>query len=78
MYTVNDLLQMAISEIHALEDGEKFTLKDLYKGYVWNRITRGDRIALGTLFLNFAKTENEIKLLGKSNSGQQSYQKIIL
>ena len=75
MYNINDLFETAKKEVDYLHYGEIFLVKDLYKGYEWNRISRGDRIALGTLFLNFAKTRDDIKLLGKSKSGQQSYKK---
>lgn len=75
MYDVNELLSIAQNEINELERDEIFTVKELYKGYLWNRISRGDRITLGTLFLNFAKTRKDIKLLGKNKSGQQSYKK---
>ncbi|HCM14283.1 MAG TPA: hypothetical protein DHW85_14010 [Lachnospiraceae bacterium] len=34
-----------------LNDGEVFMIKDLYKGYMWNRIQIKDRLLLGTLFL---------------------------
>lgn len=78
MYTVNYCLDMATAEIDKLEYDEIFTLKDLFKGYEWNRISRGDRIALGTMFLNYAKANKAILLLGKSKSGQQRYKKIDL
>lgn len=73
MKDVNAWLDLAKNEIINLKVDEVFTLKDLYKGYQWNRISRGDRIMLGTLFLNFAKSTKNIHHLGKNNSGQQSY-----
>lgn len=76
MSDVNQMFNIAVGEIEKLEHNEVFTLRDLYKGYEWNRISRGDRITLGTLFLNFAKSNLNIELLGKNNSGQQSYKKI--
>ena len=75
MYNINELLEIGKVEIDKLEHNEIFTVKELYKGYLWNRISRGDRITLGTLFLNFAKTRKDIELLGKNKSGQQSYKK---
>ena len=33
MLNINDLLQIAIEETVNLEPGEKFLLKDLFKGY---------------------------------------------
>lgn len=45
-------MEEAIRETENLNDGEVFLVKDLFKGYVWNRIPRKDRLLLGTLFLN--------------------------
>ena len=56
MKTVNDLLEQAISETLNLNNNEVFLLKDLFKGYEWNRISRGDRLLLGTLFLNYVNS----------------------
>ncbi|MDI9540906.1 MAG: single-stranded DNA-binding protein, partial [Bacillota bacterium] len=50
--------------------------KDLFKGYVWNRIPRKDRLLLGTLFLNYVnKMEGNIKAIEKTSSNQQRYKK---
>ena len=51
MSDVNKLLDEAIKETENLHEGEVFLVKDLFKGYVWNRIPRKDRLLLGTLFL---------------------------
>ena len=74
MKTVNDLLEIAKAEISYLSSGEVFLLRDLFKGYEWNRISRSDRLLLGTLFLNSVKT-NEVGVLPieKTSSGQQRY-----
>ena len=55
MPNVNDLLSKAINETARLNKGETFIVRDLFKGYEWNRISRGDRLLLGTLFLNYVK-----------------------
>lgn len=44
MIDVNELLEEAIRETENLNDGEVFLVKDLFKGYVWNRIPRKDRL----------------------------------
>lgn len=80
MLNINDLLQIAIEETVNLEPGEKFLLKDLFKGYEWNRILRKDRLLLGTLFLNYVNSkENDkcIKTVEKTSSNQQKYEKIV-
>ena len=43
---------MGGSQIY-LTAGEKMSVRDLFKGYEWNRISRSDRLLLGTLFLNY-------------------------
>ena len=58
---VNTLLDNAIAELQNLEDGEYFLIRDLFRGYEWNRIPRSDRLLLGTLFLNHINT-NPTKL----------------
>ena len=69
---------MAIKEADNLFDGEEFLVKDLFKGYEWNRIPRKDRLLLGTLFLNYVnKTNNEIIAVEKTSSNQQKYKRII-
>lgn len=71
------LLSQAIKELKNLQPGEKFLVKDLFKGYEWNRIGKGDRLTLGTLFLNYVNSTSSAKVsvLGKTSSNQQEYQK---
>ena len=75
MDDINLLLDKALAEVANLKDGEEFTLRDLFKGYEWNRISRGDRITLGTIFLNHVKKDSEIEHIGKNASGQWTYKK---
>lgn len=77
MFDVNKLLEEAIIETENLNDGEVFLLKDLFKGYRWNRIPRKDRILLGTLFLNQVNQMNSrLQAVEKTSSNQQRYMKI--
>lgn len=77
MGDVNEFLAQAIKETKNLNEGEVFLVKDLFKGYVWNRIPRKDRLLLGTLFLNYInKMEGNIKAIEKTSSNQQRYKKI--
>lgn len=74
MKTVNDLLEQAISETLNLNNNEVFLLKDLFKGYEWNRISRGDRLLLGTLFLNYVNSlGTHLHPIEKTSSKQQKY-----
>jgi hypothetical protein len=78
MPNVNALLDIAKNEISNIDPGEIFLLRDLFKGYEWNRISRSDRLLLGTLFLNYINTANdEVTPIEKTSSGQQRYAKTI-
>lgn len=51
MIDVNELLEEAIRETENLNDGEVFLVKDLFKGYVWNRNTqKGSTSAWNVIF----------------------------
>jgi hypothetical protein len=77
MPTVNELLDKAKAELSNLLSGVVFLLRDLFKGYEWNRISRSDRLLLGTLFLNYIKSDNLCVVpIDKTSSGQQRYSKI--
>lgn len=75
--SVNDLLEYAKSEISNLNQGEEFLLKDLFLGYKWDRIKKGDRTRLGIMFLQYAQAEgeSEIQILNKTPQNQQMYAK---
>ena len=76
MQEANMLLEQALRETANLKPGEIFLVKDLFRGYEWNRISRGERLLLGTLFLNYIKSHlADINVLDKTSSGQQRYAK---
>lgn len=78
MPDVNVLLNKAIKETENLKDGEIFLVKDLFKGYLWNRIPIKDRLLLGTLFLNHVHGVNcNLQATEKTSSHQQKYIKKI-
>lgn len=75
---VNKLLDYAILEAIKINKDEVFLVKDLFKGYEWNRIPRKNRLLLGTLFLNYiTKEERAIIPIEKTSSRQQKYKKIV-
>jgi hypothetical protein len=74
MDDVNALLKTAVSETKNLKEGESFLIKDLLKGYLWNRIPRGDRLLFGSMFLSYIISHDcNISVLDKGASGQQRY-----
>lgn len=76
MYDVNALLEEAIGETRQLKSGEVFLVRDLFKGYLWNRIPRGDRLLLGSLFLSsIGSNDHQVSVHDKGVSGQQRYRR---
>lgn len=75
MLNANELLEIAKYETKNLISGEVFLLRDLFKGYEWNRIPRTNRLLLGTLFLNYIKSTDTVGVvpIEKTSSGQQKY-----
>lgn len=74
-----DCLTIAIEEIHQLSIGEEFLVKDLFKGYEWNRLAIGERRTLGSLFLNEVKhgcLKDSVEVVKKSSANQQIYIKL--
>jgi hypothetical protein len=72
------LLQQALTELANLQPGEVFLVRDLFKGYEWNRISRANRLKLGTMFLAQVTAQGasySIKVLNKTSANQQQYQK---
>lgn len=75
--TAQEMFDKAIQELDCLEKGDMFIVKDLFKGYIWNKQERSERLLLGSLFLNYVKQNLEtFKLLEKNSSGQQRYEKL--
>lgn len=74
-----ECLNKAIKEIPYLNSNEEFLIRDLFKGYEWNRLEIGDRRQLGSIFQNSVKN-GELKglvVMGKkSTSNQQIYIKL--
>jgi hypothetical protein len=77
MYNVNELLDKAIKETDNLNDGEVFLVRELFIGYIWNRILHKDRLLLGILFLNYVnKATSNLLAIKKTSSNQQRYKKV--
>lgn len=74
---MNPLLSAALNELSNLNSGEVFLVKELFKGYEWNRFSKSERLTLGTLFVNEVRTNPSINVteLDKTSSHQQKYRK---
>lgn len=72
--TANELLAEAIRELDHVHSGDVFIVKDLFQGIRWNKFPKKERLLLGTLFLNYIKTERtDIEPKDKNGSNQQKY-----
>jgi len=76
MGDMNSLLKTSIDETGYVWEGETFLVKNLFKGYEWNRIPKGARFMLGSMFLSYIGTHGcKVSVADKGASGQQRYQK---
>lgn len=76
------LRDIAITTLSDVLPGEVFIMKDLFKGFEWARLPQGTRIKLGSLFLQYAKSDEGelvVEVLegkdGKTLQNQQKYRK---
>lgn len=73
---LDDLFKMAQDAIKELKSEEQFLLKDLFRGFEWNRIKKSDRTKLGGLFFSYANAgESEITVIKKTPQNQWLYEK---
>lgn len=70
------IIKQAWQETKNLKEGEVFLLKDLFKGYKWNRITTERRSSLGRAFLEKVHNKNSVEAIEKTSSHQQQYRKL--
>nr|WP_172692233.1 DUF1413 domain-containing protein [Paeniclostridium sordellii]AUO31856.1 hypothetical protein [Paeniclostridium sordellii] len=78
---MNKLLAHCIKEIEYIHEEEVFTVKDLFKGYVWNRLSTGKRRNIGYIFKNYIyenKDLNIVHILKNQNvkESKMQYKKI--
>jgi len=75
--SLQDLFEIAKDTLNELTKDEEFVVKDLFRGFEWNRIA-GNRNKLGSMFFNFAGIEG-VKIIfpmGKTPQNQQKYRKL--
>jgi len=76
MIELNELLLRAEKETEHINEGEIFLLKDLFKGYEWNRVSLKNQLIFAFLFF-VNSTSGSIVAFEKTSSKQQKYKKII-
>ena len=70
------IIKKAWQETKNLKEGEVFLLKDLFKGYKWNRLETEMRSSLGRLFLEKVQNKKSVEAIEKTSSHQQQYRKL--
>ena len=60
------IIKKAWQETKNLKEGEVFLLKDLFKGYKWNRLEMEMRSSLGRLFLEKVQKKKSVEAIEKS------------
>jgi hypothetical protein len=75
---LSDLLTIAKTTVKELQPSEQFIVRDLFRGFEWNRIQKGDRTRLGAAFHVWALAggKSSLKPLGKTPQNQQIYEKL--
>lgn len=76
--SLQELFDLSVHSLIDVEKDETFIVRDLFRGFEWNRIARGNRTKLGSMFFAFAqgKGANDIVPIGKTPQNQQIYRKI--
>lgn len=74
--SLQDLFDEAINTLSDLNTGEVFIVKQLFRGFEWERIPRGNRTKLGAMFFAYANNKGAkiLKPLGKTPQNQQKYE----
>lgn len=76
--SLDELMEYAKKSLQEVESGDgEFVLRDLFRGFEWNRIRKGNRTKLGSMFLSFAQHDGAmtIEATEKTSQNQQKYKR---
>lgn len=76
--SLEELIQIVNETLSDVESGEEFIVKDLFRGFEWNRIPKAMRTKLGSMILSMAengKLSQNIEPIRKTPQNQQVYKK---
>lgn len=75
---VNAWIQRAIEEVEQLSSSKKFEVKDLFNGFEWQTLSKGDRIKFGKFFKGEVidgRVPNVV-FLDRGKNNHSKYQKV--
>lgn len=74
--SLKELFNEAVATLNEINfEDKEFVVRDLFRGFEWNRIPKGTRTKLGSMFFEYAKSPSNslITPLGKTAQNQQLY-----
>lgn len=76
--TLQNLFEISKNTISDLKTNEVFIVKELFRGFEWNRISESSHVQLGSKFFNYANNDGSvhIEVLDKTLKNQQKYKKL--
>lgn len=72
-------MKKAKDAVNNLQTGSEFTLKELFQGFEWEQLSKGNRIALGKYFKNevkCGKVDGVIYIAKNSNNSSKYMKKL--
>lgn len=75
----DELIEMALYRLTEVRFGQVFVLKDLFEGYFWNQLSKGDRLGFGKYFKNKVALQQipYVRHIGKAKNNSAQYIKEI-
>lgn len=76
--SLTDLFNIVTTTLPDVDEGEIFIVKDLFRGFEWKRIAKGNRTKLGSMVFAWANNAGAsvIQPLNKTPQNQQIYKKL--
>ncbi len=72
--THEELLEIAKATLKEVDSGEVFAVRDLFRGFEWERVPMGTRIKLGSAFFLFAQSDEGVQLVEIAEKTKQNQQ----
>ena len=73
---MNELLDQCIKETKYIHEGEIFMVKDLFKGYEWNRLSLGEKRNIIFLFRNYIYINSCLNIINVDEGANKKKEKL--